>query len=229
MSNKGQRMSNSLVRISIIFLFLILAFLLIDVDSDLLKVKWTFFSRSLNLLFTRLGFGGPAALAIVFLLRALFSAEEIPLWMYPSGADAGSEASVNQEQHQPSRPGGPAAPIQNGSASTSSVEQPAPAAKPYIALLQLEGERKRLIDDIVDFVANKLEDPGQPQGPIYEQALRLVWYELEIDGSTNQDELQRWLVSLRENPRQYKSIFGFYKPGGIFYEGNTPPGYKTHY
>lgn len=224
-------MSNSLVRISIIFLFLILAFLLIDVDSDLLKVKWTFFSRSLNLLFTRLGFGGPAALAIVFLLRALFSAEEIPLWMYPSGADAGSEASVNQEQHQPSRPGGPAAPIQNGSASasTSSVEQPAPAAKPYIALLQLEGERKHLIDDIVDFVANKLEDPGQPQGPIYEQALRLVWYELEIDGSTNQDELQRWLVSLRENPRQYKSIFGFYKPGGIFYEGNTPPGYKTHY
>jgi hypothetical protein len=198
MSNKGQRMSNSLVRISIIFFFLILAFLLIDVDSDLLKVKWTFFSRSLNLLFTRLGFGGPAALAIVFLLRALFSAEEIPLWMYPSGADAGSEASVNQEQHQPSRPGGPAAPIQNGSASasTSSVEQPAPTAK-------------RLIDDIVDFVANKLEDPGQPQGPIYEQALRLVWYELEIDGSTNQDELQRWLVSLRENPRQYKSIFGF--------------------
>jgi len=98
-----------------------------------------------------------------------------------------------------------------------------------MALLQLEGERKRLIFDIVDFVANKLEDPGQPQGPIYEQALRQVWYELEIDGRTNQDELQRRLVSLRENPRQYKSIFNFYKPGGIFYEGNTPPGYKTHY
>jgi len=65
------------------------------------------------------------------------------------------------------------------------VEQPAPAAKPYITLLQLEGERKRLIVDIVDFVANKFEDSGQPQGPIYEQALRLVWYELEIDGSTN--------------------------------------------
>jgi len=109
------------------------------------------------------------------------------------------------------------------------VEQPAPAGKPNIALLQPEGERKRLIDDIVDFVANKLEDPRQPQGPIYEQALRLVWYEPEIDGSTNRDELQRWLVSLRENPRQYKSIFGFYKPGGIFYEGNTPPGYKTYY
>jgi len=109
--------------------------------------------------------------------------------MYPSGADVGSEASINKEQHQPSLLEGPAAPIQNGSvsASTSSVEQPAPAAKPYIALLQLEGEWKRLIDDIVDFVANKLEDPGQPQSPIYEQALRLVWYELEIDGSTNQE------------------------------------------
>jgi len=109
------------------------------------------------------------------------------------------------------------------------VEQPAPATKLYIVLLQPEGEWKRLIDDIVDFVANKLEDPGQPQDPIYEQALRLVWSKREIDGSTNHDELQRWLVSLRENPRQYKSIFGFYKPGGIFYERNTPPGYKTQY
>ena len=79
-------------------------------------------------------------------------------------ADAGSEASVNKEQNQPSRPGRPSAHIKNGSASasTSSVEQPAPTAKPYITLLQPEGEWKRLIDDIVDFVANKLEDPGQP-------------------------------------------------------------------
>jgi len=151
--------------------------------------------------------------------------------MYPSGVDVGSEESINQEQYKPSLPSGPAAPIQNGSASafTRSVEQPAPTAKPYIAFFQLLGERKRVIDDIVDFVANKLEDLRQPQGPTSEQALHLVWYELEIDGSTNQDELQRWLVSLRENPRQYESIFGFYKPGGIFYEGNTPLGYKTHY
>ena len=58
--------------------------------------------------------------------------------MYPSRADAGSEAIVNQKQQQPSRPGGPAAPIQNGleSATTYSVQQQAPAAKPYIALLQ---------------------------------------------------------------------------------------------
>jgi len=62
----------------------------------------------------------------------------MPLWMYPSRADASSEAIVNQKQHQPSRPGGPVALIQNRSelASTYSVEQQAPAAKPYIALLQ---------------------------------------------------------------------------------------------
>jgi len=62
----------------------------------------------------------------------------IPLWMYPSGADVGSEAIVNQKQHQPSHPGGSVAPIQNGSesASTYSVEPHAPAANPYIALLQ---------------------------------------------------------------------------------------------
>jgi len=87
----------------------------------------------------------------------------IPLYVYPSRADAGLEAIVNQKQHQPSRPDGPAAPIQNGSesASTYSIEQQAPAAKPYIALLQEMGERKSLIDDIVHLAANKLEDPGQ--------------------------------------------------------------------
>ena len=61
-------------------------------------------------------------------------------------------------------------------------------------------EWKRLIDDIVEFATNKLEDLRQLEDPIFEQALRLVWYELEIDGSINQDEFQRWLVSLRENP-----------------------------
>jgi len=79
-------------------------------------------------------------------------------------ADAGSKASINKEQHQPSCPGGPSVPIQNGSASasTSSVEEQAPGAEPSIDLLHPEGEGKRLIDDIVDFVSNKLEDPGQP-------------------------------------------------------------------
>jgi len=86
------------------------------------------------------------------------------------------------------------------------------------------------MDGIVVLAANKLEDPGQPQGPIYKQPLRLVWYELEIDSSNNQDELQRWLVSLRENPRQYKSIFGFTKghDGGLRASvGKKSPKYST--
>jgi hypothetical protein len=51
---------------------------------------------------------------------------------------------------------------------------------------------------------------------MYEQALRLLWNELDIDESTSLDELQYWRDSQRENPQQYKSIFGFYKPGGYF-------------
>ena len=75
-----------------------------------------------------------------------------------------------------------------------------------------------------------MEDLGQPQGPIFKQTLRLVWYELEIDGSTNPDELQGWLVSLRENPRQYKFIFGFTKGhdgGSRDLVGMRPPQYST--
>jgi hypothetical protein len=226
MSNWGFRIRHSLVRVSIVLFCLLLfynVFILIDSDPLFMRWKLTIINRALSLIFLRLGFGGLAALAIGFIVRALFSAEEMPLWVSP-GSDAGSEASVNQEQ--PSRP---AAPIDGSASTSSSVDQPAPAGKPYIALLQLEGERKRILDEIVHFVEKKLEDPRQPQGPIYEQALRLVWYELEIDDKTNQDELQQWSNSLRENPGKYKSIFGFYKPGGIFYEGNTPPGYKAHY
>ena len=110
------------------------------------------------------------------------------------------------------------------------MEQQAPAAKQNIALLQLKGERKRLIYDNVDFAAKNLEDPGQPQAPFFEQALRLVSYELEIDGGTNEDELQRWLVSLRENLKQYKSIFGFTKGhnGGLRASlGKRLPKYST--
>jgi len=58
----------------------------------------------------------------------------------------------------------------------------------------------------------------------------MVLYELEIDGSTNQDEVQRWLVLLRENPKQYKSIFGFSKghDGGLRASvGKRSPEYST--
>lgn len=203
------------------------------------KIGLSLGSRALSVFLIKSS--GGLALAIVIVVRMAFLATEDTTfisqnmmdnhsgWTSFFGTSGNSEASVNQEQHQPSRPG-TSAPIQNGSASTSSVEQPAPPSKPYIALLQLEGERKRLLDDIIDFVQIKLEDPRQPlrsQGRMYEQSLRLLWNELEIDESTSLGELQYWKDSLRENPQQYNSIFGFYKPGGIFSEGNTPPGYKT--
>ena len=86
----------------------------------------------------RLFLMGTCFLVLIRMELARLRDQIIPLWMYPSGVDAGSETIVNQKQHQPSRLGGPAAPILNGpeSASTYSVEQHAPAAKPYIALLQ---------------------------------------------------------------------------------------------
>jgi len=81
---------------------------------------------------------GTCFLVLIRMELARLRDQIIHLWMYPYGANAGSEAIVNQKQHQPSRPGGPAAPIRNGSesASTYSVEQQASAAKPYLALLQ---------------------------------------------------------------------------------------------
>jgi len=81
---------------------------------------------------------GTSFLVLIRMELARLRNQIIPLWMYPSRDNVGSEAIVNKKQHQPSRPGGPAVPIQNGSesASTYSVEQQSPAAKPYIALLQ---------------------------------------------------------------------------------------------
>ena len=86
----------------------------------------------------RLSLMGTCFSVLIRMELARLREQIIPLWMYPFGADVGSEAIVNQKQQQPSRPGGPAAPILNGSesASTYSVEQQAPAAKPYIAPLQ---------------------------------------------------------------------------------------------
>jgi len=87
---------------------------------------------------SRLSLMGTCFSVLIRMELARLRDQIIPFWMHPSGADVGSEAIVKQKQHQPSRPGGPAAPNQNGSqsASTYSVEQQAPAAKPYIALLK---------------------------------------------------------------------------------------------
>jgi len=87
---------------------------------------------------SRLSLKGTCFSVLIRMELARLRDQIIPLWMYPFGADAGSEAIVNKKQHLPFRPGGPAAPIQNGSesASTYSVVQQAPATKPYITLIQ---------------------------------------------------------------------------------------------
>ena len=69
-------------------------------------------------------------------------------------ADAGLEGIVNQKQHQPSRPGGPAAPIQNGSesASTYSVEQQAlqPPSLQFVSLQQ-DKDNSNIAAEVVPF------------------------------------------------------------------------------
>jgi len=209
--------------------FLIFCIALCYILGDLslfLQILGSLAGRSLSLLLGKIGFSGGLAFAIGLAVKAILTADGAPsMFMLPYGADAGSEASVNQELHHPSR-SGPAAPTPT-SASSSAVEQPIPEDKPYIALLQLEGERKRILEEIVHFVEGQLEDPGLPRGP-HEQALRFLWWELELDDKSSLAELQYWRGSLRENLRQYQSIFCFYKPGGIYSEGNQPPGYKAH-
>ncbi|KAK7325689.1 hypothetical protein VNO80_33955 [Phaseolus coccineus] len=144
--------------------------------SLFLQILGSLAGRSLSLLFGKIGFSGGLAFAIGLAVKAILTADGAPsMFMLPYGADAGSEASVNQELHHPSR-SGPAAPTPT-SASSSAVEQPIPEDKPYIALLQLEGERKRILEEIVHFVEGQLEDPGLPRGP-HEQALRFLWSEL---------------------------------------------------
>ena len=51
----------------------------------------------------RLSLMGTCFLVLIRMELATLRDQIIPLWMYPSGADVGSEAIVNQKQHQPSR------------------------------------------------------------------------------------------------------------------------------
>ena len=97
-------------------------------QSLLYKIGFSLGSRVLSFAFFKLGGGTCLGHWMCFASTIQCRGNpslDVSIW----GSDAGSEASVNQEQHQPSRPGTPA-PIQNRSASTSSVEQSAPPAKP---------------------------------------------------------------------------------------------------
>ncbi|CAI8608498.1 unnamed protein product [Vicia faba] len=58
--------------------------------SFFLKIGLSIGGRALSFALVKCGLSGGLAWAIGCVLRALFSAEEMPLWMYPSGADAGS-------------------------------------------------------------------------------------------------------------------------------------------
>jgi intracellular septation protein A len=82
MSNRGFRIRHSLVRVSIVLFCLLLFYnVFIFIDSDPLFMRWklTIINMALSLVFFPLEFGGLAALAIGFIVRALFNAEEMPL------------------------------------------------------------------------------------------------------------------------------------------------------
>lgn len=126
MSNKGLRMSNSLVRISIVFLFLILfylAFLLIDIDFDLfwLKVKWTIFRKSLRLLFSRLGFGGLCCIGVIC---ALLDPENVSHFMGENCEKEGNPSSKTDDSLRvhPSRESGSETSYESCEASLSSPD-----------------------------------------------------------------------------------------------------------
>ena len=102
----------------------------------------------------RLSLIGTCFLVLIRMELARLRDQIIALWMYPSGADAGLEGIVNQKQHQPSRPSGPAAPIQNGSesASTYSVEQQAlqPPSLQFVSLQQ-DKDNSNIAAEVVPF------------------------------------------------------------------------------
>ena len=97
-SNKGLRMSNYLVRISIVallLLFFYLAFLLIGIDFDLLliKKKSMLLAKGLHFLFSRLGWFG-------LLVAGLMVLEESGSWSYMmQPPDASGASSSNAGNH----------------------------------------------------------------------------------------------------------------------------------
>lgn len=67
-------------------------------QTVLWKMGLAFGGRVLSFAFLKLGLAGGLALAIGCILRALFSAEEMPHFMLPSGADASSSSNPQEQQ-----------------------------------------------------------------------------------------------------------------------------------
>jgi hypothetical protein len=93
-------MSNYLVRVSIVLFCLLLFYnVFIFIDSDPLFMRWklTIINRALSLIFNRLGFEGLAALAIGFMVRALFSAADGGISFGSSVIPHGAAESTSSE------------------------------------------------------------------------------------------------------------------------------------
>jgi hypothetical protein len=100
MSNWGFRIRHSLVRVLIVLFCLLLfynVFILIDSDPLFMRWKCTIINRALSLIFSRLGFEGLAALAIGFMVRALFSAADGGLSFGSSVIPHGAAESTSSE------------------------------------------------------------------------------------------------------------------------------------
>jgi len=75
-------------------------------------------------------------------------------------------------------------------------------------------------------MVNLVEGEFQGERDPHELALSLVWHEFSIDRASSPNDIQGYLSSLRANPGNYQDIFDLYRTGGIYSEGNIPPGLK---
>ena len=118
-SNKSLRMSNYLIRISIVLfmlLFFYLAFLLIGIDFNLvlMKLQSMLLGKSLHFLFSRLGWCG-GGLILLAVLCFDFDPETMGKMMAPSGASGTSSSNPfpreNLDLNVPAAEPTPAAPV----------------------------------------------------------------------------------------------------------------------
>jgi hypothetical protein len=111
--------------------------------------------------------------------------------------------------------------------SVVEVEQPIPRTKPYVALLQLSGEKRSLIKSMLNLVVAKLEELGQPPESSEEEGLRILWYELDLSPSTSVEQLHSFLELIRDDPEgHFHDIVKENLPGSFFSDECRPPGVK---